>query len=68
LVNVVADLRNAPDVRHAAAEALAQMEDAAGLPALKKLARDYPEHSIRRVLLQACAGLSGKSFGIIREE
>jgi HEAT repeat protein len=65
LLNVVADLRNATDVRHAAAEALAQLADSASLAALKKLAQDYPEHSIRRVLLQACAEISGQSSTVL---
>ena len=49
---VVGDLNNAIDVRHAAAEALLRLADPASLEAMKKLAQDYPEHSVRRVLLR----------------
>jgi HEAT repeat protein len=53
LLAVVGDMNNSTDVRHAAAEALVRLADPASLEALKKLAQDYPEHSIRRVLLRA---------------
>ena len=54
LLGVVADLRNATDVRHAAAESLVRIADPASVEAIRKLAPDYPEHSVRRVLLRAC--------------
>jgi HEAT repeat protein len=54
LLSVVGDLRNATDVRHAAAEALGKLADPASLDAIKKLVQDYPEHSVRRALLQVC--------------
>ena len=50
LLHVVGDLNNATDVRHAAAEALLRLADPASLDALKKLAVDYPEVSVRRVI------------------
>ncbi|MBI2929257.1 MAG: HEAT repeat domain-containing protein [Verrucomicrobia bacterium] len=58
LVRVVANLENAPDVRHAAAEALESLADPASLAELKKLADGYPEVSVRRALLAACAKLN----------
>ena len=58
LLKVVRDLDNAPDTRHAAAEALGRLADPSGLAALQELAKDYPEVSTRRVLLQICAGLT----------
>ncbi len=62
LLEVLGDLRNAVDVRHAAAEALLRIADPASLPALQKLAEDYPDHSVRRVLLRACLPVSGTSL------
>ena len=61
LLKVVRDLDNAPDTRHAAAEALARLADPSGLAALQELAKAYPEVSTRRVLLQICAGLTSIS-------
>lgn len=58
LLNVVGDLRNAVDVRHAAAEALSKLSDPASLAAIQELAREYPEYSVRQVLLQACTRTS----------
>jgi HEAT repeat protein len=60
LLEVVGDLRNAVDVRHAAAEALLRLATPANLEALKKLANDTPDHSVRRVLLRACAAAAGE--------
>ena len=59
LVDVVADLRNAVDVRHAAAEALGNLADPATRAAIEELAREYPEYSVRRALLEACTQTSG---------
>ncbi|MFW6162475.1 MAG: HEAT repeat domain-containing protein [Planctomycetota bacterium] len=55
LLATVADLDNAVDVRHAAAQGLRMLGDPATLPRLTKLADDYPEVATRRILLQACA-------------
>ncbi|NQU25151.1 MAG: HEAT repeat domain-containing protein [Candidatus Nealsonbacteria bacterium] len=54
LLAVVANLDNATDTRHAAAEALGNIADPASLEAIRKLAEDYPEVSTRRALLKAC--------------
>jgi len=53
LLDAVANLDNALDVRHAAAQALALLADPATLPRLRKLADDYPEVATRRWLLTA---------------
>jgi HEAT repeat protein len=53
---VIGDLRNATDVRHAAAEALGRLADPASLATAKTLAEEYPEHSVRRALLRAVNG------------
>jgi len=50
LLDTLVNLDNAVDVRHAAAEALDRLADPATREALLRLARDYPEHSVRRVL------------------
>ena len=55
LLEVVADLDNALDVRHSAARALSLIADPASLPDMQQLARDYPEVATRRRLLEACA-------------
>ena len=56
LLAVVGDLDNAPDTRHAAAEALERLGDPAQVDAIRKLAADYPEVSTRKVLLRGSAG------------
>ncbi len=64
LLAVVDDLKNAPDTRHAAAEALGHIADPTSLEAIRKLAADYPEESTRRALVRASAGLStGRTVG-----
>ncbi|MBM4050460.1 MAG: HEAT repeat domain-containing protein, partial [Planctomycetes bacterium] len=55
LLKTVADLANAPDTRHAAAEALGRLADPAHLDPIRQLAATYPEVSTRRALLEACA-------------
>lgn len=50
---VLEDLRNAPDVRHAAAEALGQCSDPAAAAAAKRLSERCPEYSVRKALLRA---------------
>jgi HEAT repeat protein len=55
LLEVVANLDNATDTRHAAAEALGYIADPASFEAIRNLAANYPEVSTRRALLRACA-------------
>ena len=52
--SLVGDFDNATDVRHAAAESLGRLADPATLETMRKLAEEYPEHSVRRTLLRAC--------------
>jgi hypothetical protein len=59
LLRVVTDLDNAPDTRHAAAEALGRVADRNHLKALQDLAANYPEVSTRQALLHACLKLQG---------
>ena len=54
LLKVIANLDNATDTRHAAAEALGAIADPTSLGAIQKLAADYPEVSTRRALLEVC--------------
>ena len=67
LLQIVGDLKNATDVRHAAAVALGQLADPTSLEAMQKLAQDYPEHSVRKALLRACAAAAGQSVATVRE-
>ncbi len=60
LTGIVKDLKNAPDTRHAAAQALGRIADPASLDALHKLAESYPEVSTRRALLETCAALAAR--------
>ncbi|MHB8863267.1 MAG: HEAT repeat domain-containing protein [Pirellulaceae bacterium] len=55
LLEVVRNLDNATDTRHAAAEALGAIGDPESLPAIRELAANYPEVSTRRALLKAGA-------------
>jgi HEAT repeat protein len=54
LLSIIADLENATDTRHAAAQALGKIADDSDLSAMRELAGDYPEASTRRALLEAC--------------
>lgn len=54
LMGIVADLDNATDTRHAAAQALGQIASPASLSAIRGLAKDYPEISTRNTLLRVC--------------
>ncbi len=54
LLDVVGNLENATDTRHAAAEALGRIGDPASLEPMRRLAADYPEVSTRRALLESC--------------
>jgi hypothetical protein len=51
LLNTVSNFDNALDVRHSAARGLVLLCNEADRPALEKLAADYPEVSIERILL-----------------
>jgi hypothetical protein len=53
LVNVVKNLNNATDTRHAAAESLARMATPPDLPTLQELLASEPEWSVRKSLLRA---------------
>ena len=57
LLQIVGDLKNAPDTRHAAAEALARTANPAAATALQTLAADYPEVSTQKALQRAAANL-----------
>jgi HEAT repeat protein len=57
LLETVANLDNATDTRHAAAEALGRIRDPASVDAIRSLADDYPEVSTRHALLQVLADL-----------
>ena len=59
LLAAVRNLDNATDVRHAAAKALGKIAEPADLAELGKLTADYPEISVRKVLLAACARIAG---------
>jgi hypothetical protein len=52
LLKTIANLENATDTRYAAAVAARRIADPAGLDALHRLAKDYPEISVRRALLR----------------
>jgi hypothetical protein len=53
LRKIVANLDNAPDTRHAAAQALGHLADPGSLEALQQLAQGYPDVATRRALLRA---------------
>ena len=55
LLSIVADLNNAPDTRHAAAEALGRIADPSSIERIRGIAASYPEVSTRRTLLKACS-------------
>lgn len=55
LLAVVADMNNAVDTRYAAAKALGAIANPQSIPAIRKLAEDYPEVSTRRALLESLA-------------
>ncbi len=59
LLRAVRNLDNAVDVRHAAARAFGKIAGPSDLAELNKLAADYPEISVRKVLQSACARLGG---------
>jgi HEAT repeat protein len=56
LLEVVADMNNATDTRHAAAEALGRIGDPASVERIRTLAQTYPEVSTRYALLEAAQG------------
>jgi HEAT repeat protein len=53
LLDIVRDLDNATDTRHAAAVALGRIGDGNALEEVRKIAADYPERSTRLALLEA---------------
>ncbi len=55
LLDVIADLDNATDTRHAAAAALGEIGDPGSREAVRKLAEDYPEVATRKALLRVVA-------------
>lgn len=59
LLKVVENLDNAPDTRYSAAEALGQVAGPEHLPALRRLAADYPEMATLRVLQRLAEQLPG---------
>ena len=59
LLAALRNLDNATDVRHASAKALGNIAVASDLAELTKLAADYPEVSVRKVLQRACSRISG---------
>jgi HEAT repeat protein len=63
LLGGVRNLDNATDVRHAAATALGKVAVPSDLAELNKLAVDYPEVSVRKVLQAACARIGGTEGG-----
>ena len=63
LLEIVGNLENAVDTRHAAAEALGRIAGPAARETIQELAADYPEVSTRRALLKAYdLSKSGGSF------
>ncbi len=63
LLRVVKNFDNATDVRHSAAKALGKVAELSDLTELKKLAADYPEISVRKVLQATCARIGGTEDG-----
>ena len=61
LMGIVADLDNATDTRHAAAEALGQLAGSANLNAIRELANDYPEISTRNTLRRVCDRIESRN-------
>ncbi len=59
LFGAVRNLDNATDVRHAAAKALGRIAEPSDFAGLNKLAADYPEVSVRKVLQAACIRIGG---------
>jgi len=51
LLKVIGDMKNAPDTRYAAAEALGQIADPASLPAIRSLAGARPDFAVRQAPL-----------------
>jgi len=61
LMDIVRNLENAVDVRHAAAEALGAIGDKASAEKIKDLAEGYPEISVRKALMRAVVKLAPAS-------
>jgi HEAT repeat protein len=62
LLDIVGNLENATDTRHAAAVALSHIGDSNAALRLQQLAEDYPEISVRRALAEACARCEERSL------
>jgi hypothetical protein len=63
LLEIVGDLDNATDTRHAAVKALGQIGDPTSVDAMRSLADDYPEVSTRRTLLRVLSNISTLESG-----
>jgi len=61
LMDIVRNLENAVDVRHAAAEALGAIGDKASAEKIKDLSEGYPEISVRKALMRAVVKLAPAS-------
>ena len=57
LLKTILNMDNAVDVRHAAATALRRVADEGDVPAIARLAADYPEVSVRNALLSISKGM-----------
>ncbi|MBE0534068.1 MAG: HEAT repeat domain-containing protein, partial [Phycisphaerae bacterium] len=66
LFAVVEDFDNGMSVRHAAARSLAMLCGSEHRNRLEQLAQDYPEVSIRRALLEACAQARSREMAVAR--
>ncbi len=63
LLEIVGDLDNATDTRHAAVKALGQIGDPTSVNAMRSLADDYPEVSTRRTLLRVLSDINTLESG-----
>ncbi len=61
LLDIVRDLDNAPDTRHAAAVALGTAADAGTIDAIKGIAVSYPERSTALALMKAASALDTRN-------
>ena len=58
MLDVIGNLENAVDTRHACVTALGEIGDPASLPALRELVSDYPEVSVRREMQRVILDLA----------
>ncbi len=61
LLDIVRDMDNAPDTRHAAAVALGTAADAGTIDAIKGIAVSYPERSTALALMKAASALDTRN-------